>query len=141
MDVFAIRTAIKQSLDGLELQVYDYVPDSPNVPCLIVYPRPFDYDSTYTASTGATVAHSNDITFVVMCLAGTVNMKGAQQTLDGWLSDTGASSVKAAIETDEELGGVVSSVDVTRVDSYGTIQLQDGGTRYLSAEILVEVLT
>lgn len=135
MDIGAIRAGIKDLLEPVDnIRVYGYVPDAPNVPCLIVYPERIPYGSTYDGK--------NDPTCIIWCLAGTVSMKGAQERIDAWLNDTGSSSILAAIDSDPTLGGAVDSAQVEEVRNYGVLQLREteGAPRYLSAEIVVSVL-
>jgi hypothetical protein len=72
--------------------------------------------------------------------AGAVTDVAAQQTYDALLSGTGASSVKAAAESDLTLGGACSSLQVIEVRGYTEFTRPDGAT-LVGAEWDVEILT
>jgi hypothetical protein len=132
MDLAAIRQGIKDALGDNGVRVYAYVPDNPITPCWIVRPQPYDYPASFEAGLV-------EVKVSVLMLAGTVNVQGAQDLLDGWLSTTGDSSLYAAIDKDTTLGGAASSCVVERLEHYDSIEIADGGTRYLSAELLLDV--
>lgn len=62
----------------------------------------------------------------------------AQQLLDEWLDNEGATSVKAAIESDPTLGGKVANLNVTSATGHRRLGTPDGAA-YLAAEWTVEV--
>ena len=63
-------------------------------------------------------------TFQVQALSGSPVSEQAQVQLDAWKEPAGANSVKAAIESDPTLGGVVISAQVTKAS--GDIEYQFG---------------
>jgi len=130
MDIQAVQTAMQQALPPT-LHSYDYGPDSVSSPAAYIYPDPFSFDADFDGSTTAT--------FVVRILVASVNDKGGQQTLNGYVNPWNG-TVVAALRADPKFGGVVQSSHVTGLREYGVVQLQDGGTRYYSAELMVEVL-
>lgn len=134
MDIEAIRTALKDAIKTVnDLRVED-LRDDPHPPCAIVYPKaPFPFDAT---NDGTSIPE-----FCVLILVPYVNTTSAQTRLGDFLSDEGDTSIKVAIESDQTLGGVVSDCIVTDLESYGVISLSDGGTRYLSAELVVRIWT
>jgi hypothetical protein len=67
------------------------------------------------------------------------DVEDAQDQLDELLDATGPRSVNARINADQTLGGVVGTAVVQQLKSYGPMQLQDGGTTYLSAELVVDI--
>lgn len=75
---------------------------------------------------------------VVVYANRTIEANG-QQWLDGLCEMTGASSMKAAIESSDAWA---ASIDYARVTSVGETQLVqfDGGAQYLSVEFEVEVV-
>lgn len=139
MDIQAVRIALKDAIRAIDgLRVAD-LRDDPHPPCAIVYPKaPFPLDETFTDPAGGTTVRPQ---FCVLVLVAYTNTSAAQNTLDTFLSDNGEESVKNAIEKDQTLGGTVSDCVVTGLESYGVIQLADGGTRYLSAELVVDIWT
>lgn len=133
MNLGQIRTAIKDTLAGLNISVYDAIPQSLNPPCAAIYPDDIeDYGTDFSG--GFT------INMIVWCFVPAVMFEGAQDTLDDWLSDTTDHSIPAAIEDDPTLGGVVSSCAVTRVTDYGFTTLEETG-QFLQAKIHLEIFT
>ncbi len=71
--------------------------------------------------------------FTVFVIVGRVSERTAQASLDAYLSYDGASSVRAAIEGDLTLGGIVDSVVINRSTSIRGLTI--GDAEYLSIEI------
>lgn len=126
MDLAGIRTTLLNTIKTVEGLNVDNLRDNPIVPCAIVVPEtPFDLRLTFDGNA--------EPQFVVLLLVPYNDTGAAQDQLDGYLSTgTGVtSSVVDAIEASS--AGFV----VEELKSYGVMQLHDGGTRYLSAELLV----
>lgn len=139
MDLKAIRNALKDAIKTINGISVSDLRDDPHPPCAIVYPKaPFEFDDTFN---GGTVGGITRPKFCVLVLVPYVSTRSAQEKLDDYLSDEGAQSIKTAIEADQTLGGTVSECLVTGLESYGVISLLDGGTRYLSAELVVDIWT
>lgn len=88
------------------LRVFDYVPDGLAPPAAVIEPLEIDYDS----------AMHNGLTFYrayVLIVVGRMSDRTAQNSLDQYVTTTGASSVKAAIEADRSLGGACQTLRVT----------------------------
>jgi hypothetical protein len=73
--------------------------------------------------------------FTVVVIVGRADERTAQNRIDAFVSSTGASSVKLAIESDKTLGGKAFDTIVTEMRSYG--QLPIGEVVYLSTEFNV----
>ena len=80
-------------------------------------------------------------TLVIQAFAGSPEEKAAQARLDTWLAGSGATSVKAAVEADQTLGGVVTAARVSRSSGYREYDLSNRGDRTLGAEFFVDVFT
>ncbi len=119
--------AFKRLLEPLGCEIYDHVPENPNVPCIIIVPERIPYDIT------------QGMTVVLWCLTGMVETKGAQQDLLAWLDDS-SGSIVALIDADNQLGGVVSSVCPLEVRTWGVAPFGDGRPRYWQAELVCDVL-
>ncbi len=138
MDVQAISTALVDALADLEIGAYDYAPDVPGVsPAAYVYPAPFTYDATFP---DASQAHHDDVDFIVRFLVSSQITSAGQAALNALISDEGAGSAVRALSADPTLGGVVNSLHVTDMRNYGVITF-GAGTRYYSAELVVNILT
>ena len=78
-------------------------------------------------------------TIIVQGYSGSPESKAAQVNLDSWLARTGANSVKAAIEGDRSLGGIVDDCVVRMSSGYRQYDLPNRG-RVLGAEWTVLIL-
>lgn len=90
-----------------------YALDMIVAPCLEVDldPEGSDYDLTFGRGT-------DELRLVVRGFTAAVVTQAAQMTRDAWLAPSGEKSVKAAVESDETLGGLV---DTLRVESWRPI--------------------
>lgn len=132
MDLIAIRAGLKIALEPLGLQVYSRAVLNPDPPAAIIYPQPFGPDDTYDGTT--------QLRLVVLLLAPGGDFEGGQDMLDGWVSTTGVNSIKQQLDADLTLGASVSSAMWAGITEYGHMNLTDGGTVYLAARALVDVL-
>ena len=132
-DLADIREALAASLASIpNLHQSGYLLANPTPPFAEVYPVAKVYDRAMQR--GLDVWHLNVRVGVGMGLS-----LGAQRSLDAFIADIGTSSIKAAIEDDRTLGGVVEFVRVTRCDAYRMFERQ-GSSAVLGAEWEVEVL-
>lgn len=132
-DLSAIRAAIAaalQDVDGIG-QASAYMLSSPTPPCAHVFPAEVDYDEAMAGG------HS-DWVFTVQAFASLTSDVGAQKVLDEWIEPTGATSVKAALEDDETLGGKAFTTAVESCSGY-RVYTQDDGRAFLGAEWRVVV--
>ena len=132
LDLNAVMDAIGARLVGVTgLRVYDYAADAASPPAAIVaLPEMVEYD--VVAGRGA-----DRVVIPVTVLVGRVSDRAARDQLAQYVSGTGASSVKTAIEGGTgDLGAVAHTVRVTeaRIDVV-TI----GAVDYLGASFDVEV--
>tara|TARA_B100000287_G_scaffold166760_1_gene157298 strand:- start:1185 stop:1592 length:408 start_codon:yes stop_codon:yes gene_type:complete len=129
----SIRNGIGTNLESISsLLVYKYVPDSIEPPTAVVgVIESVDYD--LTEARGADL-----YTIPVFLYVSRVDAQDSQETLDGYLQSSGASSIKAQIESDITLGGVAQSVRVVEADNYGVYTLNN--IDYLGVEFTVEVI-
>lgn len=110
-----VRTNLKTALTAITgLRCYDTIPDSINVPGAVVGQLDFAFDTT--------MARGFDTASVeVLLIVGRMSERSAQNKLDGYLSGSGSTSIKAAIEVDKTLSGAVQTLRVTTATA-GTIQ-------------------
>lgn len=136
-DLTQIREAIAESLRSIsDVQVSAYLLSNPTPPTLMVTPGEIDYHQAlqdgmemYTLRVQALVAHTGDI--------------GPQQQLDGMLASTGNRSIKAAVELEPTLGGLVDDLVVLKTKGYHLVHVGQGATAqiYLGADLDVLVYT
>jgi hypothetical protein len=75
--------------------------------------------------------------FVITVIVGRAAEREAQRKLDLYCENTGAYSVKSAVESNRTLSGVVYDLRVVSTGSIGSIQIND--QTYLAAEFTVTV--
>lgn len=130
MNIADIRSGLETTLGSIAgLRVYATVPDAPAVPCAVIYPDQIQYGRTFDGTA--------NIRMVVQVMVAAVNSQGGQDMLDGYLADSGASSIFTTIENDPTLGGRCLNAHVTEMRSYGVV---GDSTRYYSAELVVDIL-
>lgn len=132
LDLNAVMDAIGARLVGVTgLRVYDYAADAAAPPAAIVaLPEVVEYDAVMGRG-------ADRVVIPVTVLVGKVSDRSARDQLAQYVSGTGASSIKTAIEgTDATLGGAAQTVRVTnaRIEVV-TIQAID----YLGASFDVEI--
>ena len=128
-----IRNEIKNNLANItSLSVYGFVPDSIEPPTAVVgVMEAIDYDASMQRG-----ADKYDIP--VYLYVSRVDAQDSQETLDGYLASSGASSVKAQIESDSTLNGQAQSVRVASASNYGVYNINN--ISYLGVEFIVEVI-
>jgi len=112
MDAVGVRL---NSVDGLRGS--GYAPDEPNPPAAFPLIPPFNYRESMRRGTYT-------INLQVAVLVGAQLDRAGQKRLAGYASQTGATSIRAALEGDKTLGGLVSDLVVDSFDPNG---LQDVG--------------
>lgn len=130
-----IRVALADALRAISgLHVYDYVPEQIVVPAVLVKPSGIEYHQTLGG--GSSI---NECRFRVRVYVQKVSDRAAQDALDSMLAPHGSRSLRAAIEVDTTLGGVVNSTHVVGMvdDSYGFYTV--GEIQYSGFELQVEV--
>lgn len=105
-------------------------PDTISPPVAIVNVSNVNYDRTFQRGL-------DEYNFVITVIVGRVGERTAQRLLDSYVSTTGASSVKLAVELDRTLGGKCDSLRVTDMRNYGSLVI--GEITYLAAEFNVVV--
>ncbi|MFC9088995.1 hypothetical protein [Nocardiopsis dassonvillei] len=136
--VSAIRRGLATRLKTISgLLVYDFVRGSVTAPAAVIKPgvagrEAVTFDKTFGRGSDALV-------FVVLLLVAPASDQVSQDSLDAYMDGDGTKSVKAAIEGDETLGGLVSFAHVVSVREYGLVEW--GGVQYLGAQFVVEVTT
>jgi hypothetical protein len=129
---------VTQVTDGLKarlatisgLRAYSYQPDQLNPP----FGFPVLNSVTYhRAFNGGDVV----LNYAIVVVVGRYTDRTADALLDGYLSYSGASSIRAAIEADKTLGGICSTLIVQ--SSADVTSLSAGDAEFLEIRFLVEV--
>ena len=120
MDIAAVRAALGNApanvpaVLGKTLTCTAYTPNSVTVPCFFPVEVEVKYHDPHNTFGGQPVLE-------VMCrllTAEQANDIGGQQMLDAYLSHPSSTSVKAAIEADQTLGGTAKLAFVHDIDGY-----------------------
>ena len=126
-----IRTGLASQIGVVSgLRTTTETPDTISPPIAIINVSNVSYDKA--GSRGL-----DEYNFIVTVIVGRVGERTAQRLLDSYVSTTGASSVKLAIESDRTLGGYCDTLRVTDMRNYG--QTVIGEVTYLAAEFNVVV--
>lgn len=133
MNIGSIRDelalALTSNISGL--RAYDTIPDQVNPPCAIVRPASYAYDVTMGRGT-------DEAFFDIQVIAGRASERAGQDTLDTYLASSGATSVKAALESDTTLNSTTNDLRVIGWGDYSTVEI--GGIAYLTVTFSVHVV-
>ena len=110
-------------------QVSAYMLGDPTPPCIWIYPDAVDYHEAMQSGL-------NKQTFVVHAFVGAAADEGAQLVLDQLLAEKGAYSVRAAVESDVTLGGIVDDVTVISCTGYQVYESPHLGRSFTAAQML-----
>lgn len=137
-DVAALRDAIADRLETITgLRCHSVWPDTLNPPAAMVVPLHQPNRLTFA---GNYRHHIFEVTVAVQI--GT--LRTAQDALDAYWSDTGSSSIEAAIRGDETLGGLALGIPSIEGTDYGVdvvIGEPPSAVTYLGAKWRVEIMT
>lgn len=128
MSLAGIRDAIKTALETISgLKGYDTAPETPNeFPCAYVVPR----SGNYTDSLGSGSLLQFEI---VLLVAKGPGLGRAQDSLDGYLAPSGATSIKAALEAGD-YGAHGTGPMCTGFRDYGALQYGENDNVYLGCK-------
>ena len=113
------------------LRVSYFIPDNPNPPQAIVAPPTIRYDQSFGRGL-------DEYSFQVIVFATRADERTGQDLIDSYCAPIGAGSVKAAIESDRTLGGLVADLRVTDMTGVSPTTFADGQV-YLTATWSVTV--
>ena len=118
-----VRDGLKTRLLTISgLRAYDLIPDTVTPPAAVVGQLDFTFD--IDNARGLDQAQVD-----VLVIVQRFSERSGQDLLDSYLSGSGATSIKAAIESDRTLGGAVNTLRVTGAEA-GTYESQ--GVEFLS---------
>lgn len=123
-----VRDKMKAALNIPGLRVFDTIPDNIIPPAAIVGQLSMTWD--LVMARGADTANLD-----VMVITGRMSDRAAQDWLDQLLVGTGTKSIKTKIESDQTLGGSVSSIRVTTAEP---LNINVSGVEMLAYRFAVE---
>jgi hypothetical protein len=105
-DIGAICEGLAHNLSGLSgVQVSAYLLANPTPPACEIEPGTIKYDRAFGRGL-------DELSFIVRMFVGMTSDIGAQKRLYPFLAASGETSVKAAVESDCTLGGIVDDLQV-----------------------------
>lgn len=125
-----IADAIRAAVPGIQASPYTLA--NPTPPAAHVMRGEIVYDQAMQGGL-------HDMTMRVQAFVALTTDIGAQMLLDQFLSPDGDNSIKAAIEADTSLGGIVQDLHVTSASGEQTY-IRDQGGPVLGSEWTVRVL-
>jgi hypothetical protein len=126
-----IRTGIATNLGTISgLRTSAYVPDEPKPPIAIIFPENVSFDTAFGRGL-------DTYAFTIQLIVSKISDRNAQSNLDGYCNPSGASSVKAAVESDKTLGGLVQDLRVTEARDYRAATINEN--TYLTVTFAVTV--
>lgn len=132
MDITAVKQALADAASVIPgLQCHGYLPDAIDVPALCVADVTIEQ---YHATFGG---HSLAM-FDLRLYVSRANDETGQAQLDGYLSQSGGNSIKAALEADTTLGGIVQNIMVVNAHGWGHDDVAD--TNYYGCQFDVRVI-
>jgi hypothetical protein len=136
MDIEAVRQGLATAASAVSgLNCYGYVPDSISEPAFF----PAEVDITFDRAFDRGM---DELTITCRVLVGRADDKASQKLLNGYLSGSGSSSLKAALEgtpgVAQTLGGACDDLHVMRVQGYRFYE--HAGAEYVGAELVVRVI-
>ncbi|MCU1494806.1 MAG: hypothetical protein JWO62_2570 [Acidimicrobiaceae bacterium] len=78
-------------------------------------------------------------TFTVFAIVGRASERAGIEAMEAYMSSTGTQSVRAALELDPTLGGVVSSLIVVKSGPPSSLAVGQGGAVYIAVPFTVLV--
>jgi hypothetical protein len=133
--IAAIRDGLKTRLATIAgLHCYDTVPGSIMSPAAVVAPAAGEF-LRYDQSMGP--AGVDTLTMTVTLFVANTDTQQAQESLDAYLHDTDATSVRAAIAGGGTLGGTADFAVLETARNYGIVKF--GEIEYLSVELVVSI--
>ncbi|MFB7866996.1 hypothetical protein [Streptomyces sp. NPDC056069] len=144
MQISQIRAAVADAARTVtmpagtaKLTCTGYVPDAVTAPHFFVGEYAVEFDKAMRRAL-------DEVELTCRVLVGRSDDKAAQAVLDGLLSGSGPSSLKAALEAargapgEAALGGLAHDLHVTRIQGYRWYEHQS--IQYVGAELIVKVI-
>lgn len=130
MSITDIRDGIEANLETINgLRGYSEIPENPQVPAAVVTLDSIEYHQAFKNG----LVQFN---FTVTVIVGRFNARASQQVLNEFADNSGAKSIRAAIESDRTLGGTVFDCVVQSMGGVNNIDLNDGNN-YLATDFAV----
>ena len=131
--VSEVSTALQTALATITgLRTFSYQPEQLNTPLAFPVLNSVSYHRTMGKTTMI-----GTMDFTIFVVVGRYTDRTAHATLDSYLSPTGVSSVRSAIEASDTLGGVVSTVIVESSSNISSLTSAEAEFLQISFNITV----
>ena len=129
-----VREALAEAIQRRfpSIQVSPYILSTPTLPAAFVFPGPVTYDLAMHRG-------ADNTEFTVRAMVGPYGDIAAQQLIDQLLEPSGVGSMKAAIEQDNTLGGIVFDVSATDCTGLRMYQPTPGSAPVMGADWTLRV--
>jgi len=125
-----VKTGLANRLATIPgLRTYAYQPDQLNAPMAYSNLNSITYHRTFGGMT--------EMEYTVTVIVARATERTAEASVDGFTAYSGTTSVRAAIEADRTLGGVVDDLIVESATGIQSVSAND--TEYLSVDFVVRV--
>jgi len=126
-----IRTGLASNLATIDgLRTSAYVPDEPKPPIAVIFPETIAFDTAFGRGL-------DEYTFTIQLIVSKISDRNAQSNLDAYCNPDGVTSVKAAIESNRTLGGLIQDLRVTEARDYRAATINEN--TYLTVTFVVTV--
>lgn len=129
-EVADIASAISATLDNAGIRSLEYLGDQVNPPVALVAID--DVEFHQAMGNPGTALH----VFIVYVIVARSSDRAGYKTLEAFMSNTGEQSLRAVLEADTKLGGVVDSCLVAKANKPASINV--GGVSYMSCQLEVQ---
>jgi hypothetical protein len=129
MDLAAVMQAVADRIDTISgLRCFAYPPGTVTPPAAVVsYPEAYDFDATYGRG-------MDRMSLPVVVAVGRPTDRSTRDLLAAYCAGTGASSIKAVVES-----GTYSAFHTVRVESIEFDVVPLGGTDYMAAIFTLDI--
>jgi len=128
----AIREGLRKNLSSISgTQVSAYMLAAPTPPAIHIVPPAIEYHQAMQNG-------FDELTFTVQAFVALGTDIGAQKRLDEMREPSGVGSIKAALEADRTLGGVIKDL-IVRASPEPQVLTLEGGRQLLSCDFEVTV--
>jgi len=133
MSISEMRSGIATNLTTIRgLRASETIPDQVNPPVAVIGLQSVTYDQSF----GRAAVGTSIYNFIITVVCGRASEREAQNRLDAYIS-TGASSVKAAVESERTLGGSAYDCRVSEMSNVSSVIIND--VTYLTCDFAVQV--
>ena len=130
--IASIATALANVLKNNGIRAVSYLGDQVNPPVALIATETVIYHGAFSQYGGLA-----DHMFTLFLILARTDDRSTFKALDGYMSNTGPTSLRAILETDQSLGGIAAGVIVMRAGPPVSLSVQ--GVEYVSCPFELHV--